>query len=132
MKKHRVEHFNLKSKEGLIKFKELTSKDTLTYIVNKQQDVNKLSNKFLKRLNGVIHESFKNIRISDNHNDDYIMKLFEKRRLLNPKQDKRSKVDLERVEVELAEKCAEANYEKIKDELKDMESDSGGLNIGRL
>ena len=63
IKKNRVEHFNLKSKEGLVKFKELTSQDIFTSIVNKEQDANTLTNKFLKRLNGVICESFKKIRI---------------------------------------------------------------------
>ena len=81
IKKNRVEHFNLKSKEGLVKFKELTSQDIFTSIVNKEQDANTLTNKFLKRLNGVICESFKKIRIRNNNKDDEIMMLFEKRRV---------------------------------------------------
>ena len=36
------------------------------------------------------------------------------------------------IEKELATKCAEDNYEKIKEELKDIKCDEGGINTGKL
>ena len=110
----------------------MTSDDTLTSIVNKDQDVNTLTNKFIKRLNGMIHECFGKIRIKDSTNNTDIMELFNERNKLRSKDDKVSRIKLTEIEELLAEKCAESNYQKIKEELKDIESDEGGFNMGKL
>lgn len=82
LKKHRMVHFNLKSKEGMQKFKEATSKGVLTDIVEKNEDANKLTNKFMKRLNGLIHQCFKKTWINEDNNDKEVINLFEQRRTL--------------------------------------------------
>ena len=43
-----------------------------------------------------------------------------------------SKLDLKIVEDKLADKCAEANFIKIKEELKDINCDEGGFNQGKF
>ena len=47
--------------------------------------------------------------------------------MLRSKCDDKSAKELKEVEDELAEKCAENNYKKIKEELQDMEGDEGGF-----
>ena len=98
IKKNRVVHSNLKSKEGLKKFKELTSKGILTNIVEKDEDANKLTNKFMKRLNGLLHECFKKTRMIENNSKDDIINLFDRRRVLRSKVDKESKKELKNIE----------------------------------
>ena len=134
LKKHRQVHFNLKNPEGQNNFKEMTSSNILTSIVNKDLDANTLTNKFLKRLDGIIHECFGKVRIKedDRDNDTDVMKLYDQRNKLRSKEDKASLKELAEVEEQLAEKCAESNYLKIKKELKDIKSDEGGFNMGKL
>ena len=69
---------------------------------SKDIDVNRLTNKFMKRLNGIIHKCFKKIRIQEGNDNDKINELFERK--LKSKLDNKSKKILEFVEDELAEK----------------------------
>ena len=132
MKKHRYVHCNIKSKEGQAKFKQATSKNILKNIVEKDCDANKLTNKLMKRLNGLLHECFGKTRINEDNTNNKITNLIDKRRRLRSKADKESTKELNDVEEELAEKCAETNYRKIKEELKNMDCEKGGLNVGNL
>ena len=54
------------------------------------------------------------------------------RKILRNKTDEASKAELEKVEHALAEKCAKSNYDKIMDEIKDIDCEDGGVNIGNL
>ena len=110
----------------------MTSKDIFTSIVSKDENTNTITKKLINRLNGVIHTCFKKIRIREDKSDNDIVKLFDKRRKLRSKVDKYSQEKLKQAEEELADKCADANYEKIKNELKDIDCEDGGFNIGRL
>ena len=132
LKKHRIEHFNFKDIEGQKRYKDMTSRDILTSIVNKDEDVDILTKKLLKRLNGVIHESFKKIRIKEDNQDIIILKLFDQRRVLRTKTDENSKKLLSQINDKLAEKFADNNVKIIRDELKDIACDEGGFNVGRL
>ena len=67
LKKHRIEHFNFKDIEGQKKYKDMTSIYILTSIVNKDEDVNMLTNKLLERLKGVIHDTFRKFRIKEDN-----------------------------------------------------------------
>ena len=54
--------FNLKNPECQLKFKHLTSStDFISSVFD--TDLNTITKKFLKRLNGLIHNSFKKIKI---------------------------------------------------------------------
>ena len=109
LKKNKIEMFNLKNLECQQIFKELTSNtDFLSSVFDNDQDLNSITKKFLKRLNGVIHNSFKKIKISERPNKA-LEELFEKRNLLRTKSDPESRDALEQVEEELASKCAEDN-----------------------
>ena len=133
IKKHREEHFNLKNKENQIKFNKITSQKILSKVVKKDGDAQSVTKRFLKRLNGVIYQSFTKIRIKDNsENKDEIVKLFDRRRFLRLKEDENSRKEVAEIETKLADKCAETNYNTIKNELKDIECEEGGFNIAKL
>ena len=78
----RIEMFNLKNKEGQIKFKELTSNSTmLTSLINFTEDLQIATKKLIKGINQCIRKSFQKIRITDKPNK-VLEELFEQRRLL--------------------------------------------------
>ena len=132
MKKERYETFNFRNIECQEKFKEETTKTKeLSTIVSKDKDLNSCTKKFLKRLNGFIHSSFKKIRIS-NKIDTKIENLMNLRRNLKNKEDNDSINKLKKVEEELADRCAEDNRRKILEEVKGIECEDGGVNSGKL
>ena len=113
MTRERFETFNFRNRESQEKFKEATTKTKdLSTIVSKDKDLNSCTKKFLKRLDGFIHSSFKKIRIS-NKIDKNIENLMNIRRNLRNKEDVDSKNKLKKVEEELADRCAEDNRRKI-------------------
>ena len=61
-----------------------------------------------------------------------IEELFNQRNYLRRKTDEINRELLNDVKKELAEKCAEDNFEKIKEELDGIKYDVGGLNSGKL
>ena len=65
MKEDRIEIFNLKNKECQKKFKEETTaannKKYLSSVFDELEDINILSEKFLKRLQKTIHKSFRKV-----------------------------------------------------------------------
>ena len=132
MKEH-IKLFNLKNVQGQNKFKILTSKPGILsdIIKNGNGDINSVTKKFIKRLNGCLHECFQKIRVTNLENKE-ITKLFKKRRSLRTKLDKESKKELRKTDEKLAELCAEEIFHKINDEIKGLESEKGGLNAGRL
>ena len=107
--KQRNVHFNLKNVEGLKRFKEITSKNILS-VVNKDSDINNLTKEFIKRLNGIIQNCFKKIRIKEDSGVSDVTMLLDKRRILRCKSEIESNRELEAVETELADKYAECNY----------------------
>ena len=133
--KRKVELFNLKNIEGQKKFKELTNKHGLfsNIFEDKSKDVNSLTNKFLKKLDKCLHQCFTKIRVTSKENEKP-NDLFEKRRLLRIRssKDEGAKIELESIEEDLADLVAEENYLKIKEEIKDKDSDEGGMNTGKL
>ena len=70
-------------------------------ILENDKDLNSSTKKFIKRINCFIHECFKKIRISEKTNSD-IDDLFHQRRVFRNKNDDMSKIELEKVEEELA------------------------------
>ena len=61
-----------------------------------------------------------------------IEKLLNKRRVLKNKSDDSSKEELNKIEEELAIKCAEDNRKKILDEIEGIDCNDGGVNSGKL
>ena len=127
-----VEVFKYNDEEALKTFKQVTT-DTnhLSKIFDTDKRVNVQTKKFLKRLQGFINKSFKKVKIS-NKSDVELDKLYDKRRYLRSNNSKEVKKELEKVEIELAEKYSDKMYNKIKEELAHIDSEDGGFNSGRL
>ena len=64
--------------------------------------------------------------------DKELDELYKERTMLRNKEDKESKVRLQKVEDELADKFSEDFYKKIKEEIKGINSEEGGWNSGHL
>ena len=58
--------------------------------------------------------------------------LYNKRRILRSQTSETSKLELAKVDEELADKYSEKMFKQIKDELEDKESKDGGFNSGKL
>ena len=131
-KKHAIELFNLKNVECQNEFRKLTSNSNfLSSIFDDNRDINAVTKKFIKRLNGCLHKWFRKIKLTDKQNLE-LESLFKKRNDLRAKNDEKSKNELKHVEEELAHKCAKENYEKIKDEIDGIKCEEGGFNSGKL
>ena len=116
-KKHdKNKMYNLKNKQGQLKFKHESSNNKYLSSVfdDENEDIEISANKFIKRLNKVIQKCFMKIRIT-NKSDKKTEELYNKWRNLQRKEDDKSKADLESVEKELEEKIAE-NFRKIEEE----------------
>lgn len=75
--------------------------------------------------------SFKKVRINPNKRADKSEKLHEKMTHLKTKRDPKSKDELEKVENDIA-KEAEENYNKVKEELKKVKTNKGGMNSKQI
>ena len=128
----RIEIYNLKNVESQLKFKQMTNdNDTLSAIFDSENDLNKATELFIKKLNKCFKSCFKKIRVSEKPNKE-VEELFAKRKELRNNEDEKSKLELEQVENKLAELCAEKNYNKIKEEISDIKHEEGGINSGKL
>ena len=127
-----VEVFKFTDKESLAKFKTLTTNtNQLSKIFDTEKDLNIQTKKFLKRLNGFVNQSFKKVKIT-NKPDKVLESLYNKRRILRSQTSETSKLELAKVDEELADKYSEKMFKQIKDELEDKESEDGGFNSGKL
>jgi hypothetical protein len=132
-KKHeKNEMYNLKNKQGQLKFKNETSNNRYLSSVfdDENEDVECCANEFIKRLNKVIQKCFKKIRIT-NKSDKQTEELYERWRNLQRKDDAKSKEDLETIEKELEEKIAD-NFRKIEEETSKYNCEDGGFHSGKL
>ena len=78
MKSNRIELYNLKNKDDQKKFKEITSHETyLSEVFDNIDNLNCATDEFIRRLNKVIKDTFKKIRIKDKPNKE-IEELFER------------------------------------------------------
>ena len=125
------EFFNLKDKECQKAFKKYTSKtDMLSKIFDKEGDLNELTEKFIKKLNGCIAQTFKKIRVSGRKRSN-IETLHKKLTDLKEKDDEASMKEVIQIKTEIAKHAAE-NYYNLKTQLKEMETKDGGLNQKQL
>ena len=93
----KIEIFNLKNAECQRNFKELTSNtDFLSSVFDCNSDLNTITKKFLKRLNGCLHNSFKKVKLSEHHNHE-LEDLFSRRKRLRMKTDDKSREELMKV-----------------------------------
>ena len=129
---HTIEVFNFKDKLSQEKFLKITTEtDHLSKIFDSNKTLEVQTKKFIRRLNGFVHESFKKIKIVSKC-DYKFENLYNKRRHLKSKDDEESFKALEEVEDELADRYAETMFQKIRKEVKAMDSEEGGFNPGKL
>ena len=127
-----IEVFNFKDKESLVKFVNATNKcEELIAIFETNKSLEVQTRKFIKQINGLIHECFKKVKITSK-SDPQLDKLYDKRRYLRTKDDEKSVEELEAVEEELATKYSETMFKKINQEIKGIRGDEGGYNPGHL
>ena len=98
----------------------------LSSIFNSNDDINILTNRYIKKLDGCIKHSFKKVRVSSNKPSES-HKLYNRMRELKGKSDKDSKDELEKV-VEAIAAEAERKYRTVVRELKAMKPDGGKIN----
>ena len=101
VRKERKEIFNLKNKECQQIFKENTTKDKkLSKAAEEKEDLEIATASFLTVLDTKIKQSFKIIRIKDNHQQE-LKDLYKKRNELRTKKDRKSIEELKQVKAKL-------------------------------
>ena len=131
-KSPRVEMFNLKDKTCQEKFKNMTSQiGKISSAFNDEDDIDTCTKKLINNLDDCIRKCFNKIRITDKPNKQ-IEELFNRRTKLRNKKDIESMKELEDIESNLAELCAKDNYEKIMEEISNIDCQEGGVNSGHL
>ena len=134
VKCNKIEVFNFKDDIGMKKFKEKTSNNTtLSLIFENEKDIEGQAKKFLKRFTGILHQCFKKIKITPTtKRENELGNLLDKQKVLKSKKDEQSKIELEQIEEQLAEKLSEEFFGIVKDEVAMINSEEGGFNSGHL
>ena len=79
--KPRVEVFNFNNKEGQKKFKNMTTDNTnLSQIFDTEEDINTQTKRFIKKLDGILHQCFTKVKIGGSVNKE-VDELFKQQRL---------------------------------------------------
>ena len=129
----RIEMYNFKDKDGLERFKKLTSSDNfLSSVFQKKGNIEKQTKIFLKRLKYCISQSFRKIRIKKSKRNVELEELFKKRRILKNKKDVASVYMLKNVEAKLSEICADDNLKIITDACEGLTCEEEGVNAEKL
>ena len=124
---NKLEMYNLKNEECQKKFKEYTTNTKMLSSVfdTKEEDINIMTNRFLKKLNGCIALNFKKIRFK--HKEDKLEKLHERLRSVKNKTDTNSIEEQEDVLNEIVNQ-SKSNFQKLKEEVEKSKSKEGGMN----
>ena len=131
----RQELFNLKNKDCQEIFREATKVENnnhfLSSVFDEEEDLDKATNKFMKRLDKTIHKCFKKIRITEKV-DQEKEELFKKWRKLKNERKPENMKQLNEIEEELAGKYAEEYLEKINAKIDGIDCEEGEINSGNL
>ena len=106
MEKETLESYNLGNKECQEKFKEYTTNTKMLSSIfeDKYIDINTLTNRFLKKIDGSISQNFRKYRRNPKEKDEE-EKLFMKLSLLEEKNDEQSKKEKMSVLQEISKNC---------------------------
>ena len=122
----KVEVYNLKNVECQKKFKSYTSNTKmLSSIFDSEDNINILTQRFIKKLDGCIKTNFKKVRINKHKKTDD-ESLYTRMRELKGKCDPASKQEMIKVTEAIAE-AAENKYKKLAEELSKMKPDKGRI-----
>ena len=129
-KKHKNEIYNLKNKDNQKKFKEYTSQNNfLSSVFEGDDDLDKMTERFIKKLDGCIAKNFSKIRLKETKNDVNV-ELYNQMRKLKEKTDPDSKEELEKVKEAISD-AANEKYKIIKNEV-DSLKENESLNPNKL
>ena len=122
--------FNLKNKDGQKMFKEATTNNNeyLSKVFSEESDLNTATEKFLKKLNKVLHKCFRKIEIKKTKRHALHDTLYNRWREVKTKLDPQSKQET----IELEEKLANEYLKKVEDAAKEIECDEGGVSTKSL
>ena len=130
-KEDKLELYNLKNRECQIKFKEYTTNtNMLSTVFDADEDVNVLTNRFLKKLDRCIATNFKKIRMTKTK-ADLSIELYSRLHELNDKDDTRRKDKKAKIIEDIA-RVARDNLEKIRDEIAKIKPNEGGMNEKKI
>ena len=102
----------------------------LSSIFNSSDNINILTQRFLKKLDGCIKSNFKKVRLNNSKPCEQ-EKLYTKMRELKTKEDAKSAEELKKV-VEDISKSAEAKYNLVVEALDKMKPEGGKINSQKL
>ena len=120
------EFYNLKNKDCQANFKKFTT-DTKMFssiFENKEDDIDQLTNRLIKKINGSIAANFKKRRVTYTKTNTETDKLYDRLRALKGQRDDKSLKELEGVKEAIAQ-IAENKFAKIKAELDTVNSSTG-------
>ena len=124
-----IEVFNLNNKDAQKVFKMETSKSTkLSEVFDTDDDIEKQTKKFLKRLRKCIHKCFKKIKIKSTKTTEYDRLYSVWKRL----KTQGNHEEACKVEAQLAEETGREVLDKIKEEIEGIKCDEGGRTSGHL
>ena len=103
----------------------------LTNITDKGEDVEKVTKKFMKRLDGFLYKYFQRTRVTNKVDKD-LENMYKKRTDLKGEDNPESRKQLEELEIKMADKYSEEMANKIRKEIKGIDSEDGGWNPQNL
>ena len=126
----RIEQYNLKNLECQEKFKAYTSNtNMLSSIFDSKDDIDILTRRFQKKLDGCIAKNFRKIRVTQK--DDAEDDLHDQMIKLKNKSDEKSKAKLQEVLAKIADN-AQNNFNKVRAEINKLKPDGNGMNSKTL
>ena len=141
----RKEVFKLKDTEGLIRFNEITSNcPKLIQISNNSPNFSEDAEKWMKKIQEIMHQSFKKVRIigkgrPQNTELDGLMKakqdLRSKLGKAPPSVENRIKDNIDKIEEEIYKICSDRNSKIVKDHISELSNEEGHVfrpNMWRL
>ena len=132
IKPERIEIFQFKDKAAQVEFKKLTTQtNEFTDCFKNDLDFEGQAKNWRKMLNNYFHKALKKVRVTNRpikkHSE--VLVLIEKRKVLK-KKIKLSEADeeeIDRIEAAIAEKCQDANRQKVIDNFSEMGGKDGNL-----
>ena len=126
-KTSKLELYNIKNHECQKRFKEYTSKtNMLSSVFDSDDDINILTQRFIKKLDGCIKVNFKKVRVTNNK-PTVEENLYEKMRKLKGRDDDKSVHEMNEVIKDIAIN-AEKKYDKVVKEIQNMRPEGGKIN----
>ena len=126
-KNTKLELYNIKNSDCQEKFKAYTSNtNMLSSVFDSEEDLNILTKRFIKKLDGCIKHSFRKVRVSNNKPSDE-EKLYDNMRKLKGKEDEQSVQKLNEV-IDAIAVHAENKYNKVVKELEEMKPEGRKIN----